>query len=86
VETLTKEAMRDALQSLSYRERRVLELRYGIGGQRPRTLKEVGHTFNVTRERIRQLESQSLRKLGSLDEVQKLSDDIEIASGYARAG
>src|ERR1700724_228676 len=45
VETLAKEAIRDALQSLSYRERRVLELRYGIGGERPRTLKEVGHAF-----------------------------------------
>ncbi len=83
VETLTKEALRDALQNLSYRERRVLELRYGIGGEHPRTLEEVGNTFNVTRERIRQIESQSLKKLRNLREVQKLSDDIEIASGYA---
>jgi RNA polymerase primary sigma factor len=85
VETLTKEALRDALQNLSYRERRVLELRYGIGGEHPRTLEEVGLTFNVTRERIRQIESQSLKKLRDLREVQKLSDDIEIASGYALA-
>jgi RNA polymerase primary sigma factor len=83
VETLTKEALRDALQNLSYRERRVLELRYGIGGQHPRTLEEVGRTFNVTRERIRQIESQSLKKLQNLREVQKLSDDIETASGDA---
>ncbi len=83
VETLTKEALRDALQNLSYRERRVLELRYGIGGEHPRTLEEVGRTFNVTRERIRQIESQSLKKLQNLREVQKLSDDIDIASGYA---
>jgi RNA polymerase primary sigma factor len=83
VEILTKEAMREALENLSYRERRVLELRYGIGGEHPRTLGEVGRTFNVTRERIRQIESQSLKKLQNLPEVQKLSDDIEIASGYA---
>src|SRR5947199_9803377 len=81
-EILTKEALRDALENLSYRERRVLELRYGIGGEHPRTLEEVGRTFNVTRVRIRQIESQSLKKLQNLREVQKLSDDIEIASGY----
>ena len=86
VETLTKEALRDALQNLSYRERRVLELRYGIGGKHPRTLEELGRTFNVTRERIRQIESQSLKKLQNLPEVQKLDDDIEIASSYALRG
>src|SRR5437588_330035 len=53
-EILTKEALREALENLSYRERRVLELRYGLGGEHPRTLDEVGRTFNVTRERIRQ--------------------------------
>jgi RNA polymerase primary sigma factor len=79
VEILTKEALRDALQNLSYRERRVLELRYGLGGQHPRTLEEVGRTFNVTRERIRRIESQSLKKLQDLPEAQELSDDIEIA-------
>jgi RNA polymerase primary sigma factor len=83
VEILTKEALRDALQNLSYRERRVLELRYGIGGEHPCTLEEVGRTFNVARERIRQIESQSLKKLQNLREVHKLSDDIEIASGDA---
>src|SRR5205085_5068 len=51
-EILTKEALREALENLSYRERRVLELRYGLGGEHPRTLDEVGRTFNVTRERI----------------------------------
>jgi RNA polymerase primary sigma factor len=72
VEILTKEALRDALENLSYRERRVLELRYGLGGEHPRTLDEVGRTFNVTRERIRQIENQSLKKLQSLTEAQKL--------------
>jgi RNA polymerase primary sigma factor len=83
VETLMKEALREALQNLSYRERRVLELRFGLGGKHPSTLEEVGRTFNVTRERIRQIQSQSLNKLHNLPEAQILSDDIEIASGYA---
>jgi RNA polymerase primary sigma factor len=73
-ELLTKEALKEALENLSYRERRVLELRYGLGGEHPRTLDEVGRTFNVTRERIRQIENQSLKKLQSLAEAQKLRD------------
>jgi RNA polymerase primary sigma factor len=73
-EILTKEALREALENLSYRERRVLELRYGLGGEHPRTLDEVGRTFNVTRERIRQIENQSLKKLQSLAEAQTLRD------------
>jgi len=73
-ELLTKEALKEALENLSYRERRVLELRYGLGGEHPRTLDEVGRTFNVTRERIRQIENQSLKKLQSLAEAQKLRE------------
>src|ERR1700755_1174189 len=73
-EILTKEALREALENLSYRERRVLELRYGLGGEHPRTLDEVGRTFNVTRERIRQIENQSLKKLQQLAEAQKLRE------------
>jgi RNA polymerase primary sigma factor len=73
-ELVTKEALRVALENLSYRERRVLELRYGLGGEHPRTLDEVGRTFNVTRERIRQIENQSLKKLQSLAEAQKLRE------------
>jgi RNA polymerase primary sigma factor len=64
--TLRREALRELLDALPYRERRVLELRYGLDGQSPRTLDEVGRAFNVTRERIRQIENQSLRKLQSL--------------------
>jgi len=78
-EILTKEALREALENLSYRERRVLELRYGLGGEHPRTLDEVGRTFNVTRERIRQIENLSLKKLQSLPETQKLRDDSPTA-------
>jgi RNA polymerase primary sigma factor len=61
----------------------VLELRYGLGGEHPCTLDEVGRAFNVTRERIRQIENQSLKKLQTLPEAQKLRDDVEIASGFA---
>jgi RNA polymerase primary sigma factor len=75
-EILTKEALREALENLSYRERRVLELRYGLGGEHPRTLEEIGRRFNVTRERIRQIESHSLKKLYVLGGAQKLRDDI----------
>ena len=82
VEILTKEALRDALENLSDRERRVLELRYGLGGEHPCTLDEVARTFNVTRERIRQIEHQSLKKLHNLSEAQNLRDDVETASGY----
>jgi RNA polymerase primary sigma factor len=68
------EALRRALQQLSYRERRVLELRYGLNGEEPRTLDEVGRAFCVTRERIRQIESQSLRKLQALADLRLLRD------------
>jgi RNA polymerase primary sigma factor len=62
-EIITQQALREALENLSYRERRVLELRYGLHDEHPRTLDEVGRTFNVTRERIRQIEHTALRKL-----------------------
>jgi RNA polymerase primary sigma factor len=82
VEALTNEALREALENLSYRERRVIELRYGLGDQHPRTLDEVGRAFNVTRERIRQIEHRSLKKLQELHETQRLRDDIENAFDY----
>ena len=71
---LRNEALRDVLNTLSYRERRVLELRYGLGGEHPRTLDEVGRTFNVTRERIRQIENQCLKKLRALADAAKLRE------------
>jgi len=73
-EQLRKAALRRVLDSLSPRERRVLELRYGLDGEHPRTLDEVGRTFNVTRERIRQIENHTLKKLESLPEAQRLRD------------
>jgi RNA polymerase primary sigma factor len=72
--TLRKETLERILSALSTRERRVLELRYGLDGNHPRTLDEVGRTFNVTRERVRQIENQSLKKLQALAESQKLKD------------
>src|ERR687884_760188 len=73
-EELRKAALSRVLGSLSPRERRVLELRYGLNGEHPRTLDEVGRTFNVTRERIRQIENQSLKKLRALADAQTLRD------------
>ncbi len=73
-ETLRKDTLKRILAMLSQRERRVLELRYGLNGERPRTLDEVGRTFNVTRERIRQIENQTLKKLRALADAQKLKD------------
>jgi RNA polymerase primary sigma factor len=72
--TLRNETLALALLTLGERERRVLELRFGLNGEAPRTLDEVGRTFNVTRERIRQIENQSLKKLRALTESQKLRD------------
>jgi RNA polymerase primary sigma factor len=69
-----KETLTKVLAMLSPRERAVLELRYGLDGKPPRTLDEVGRTFNVTRERIRQIENQSLKKLRALADSQKLRD------------
>ena len=61
--TLLGENLREAMMMLTERERRVLELRYGLGDEHQRTLEEVGEEFHVTRERIRQIEAKSLRKL-----------------------
>jgi RNA polymerase primary sigma factor len=62
------------LQTLSARERRVLELRFGLTDGRPRTLEEVGWEFGVTRERIRQIEAKTLSKLRHPSRAQKLWD------------
>jgi RNA polymerase primary sigma factor len=71
-ETLTQEALREALKNLSYRERRVLELRYGLGDERPRTLADLSSLFDLTPERVRQIENRSLRKLRALAETDQL--------------
>jgi RNA polymerase primary sigma factor len=71
---LQRETLRSILSALSERERQVLEMRYGLDGQQPRTLDEVGRAFNVTRERIRQIEHQGLKKLRALADAQRVRD------------
>jgi RNA polymerase primary sigma factor len=75
-ENLRKENVRRALAALPSREREVIEMRFGLTGGRPRTLEEVGRAFNVTRERIRQIENHTLKKLESLPEAQRLRDAV----------
>jgi RNA polymerase primary sigma factor len=72
--TMRDENVCRALAVLPLREREVIEMRYGLTGERPRTLEEVGQAFNVTRERIRQIENHTLKKLESLPETQRLRD------------
>jgi len=71
---LRDEALAQALSQLGDRERKVLELRFGLNGGPPCTLDEVGRAFNVTRERIRQIENHSLKKLRILADAEKLRD------------
>ena len=73
-ENLRRENVRNALDALPQREREVIEMRFGLTGARPYTLEEVGRAFNVTRERIRQIENHTLKKLESLPEAQRLRD------------
>ncbi len=74
MENLRREHVRKALDSLPSREREVIEMRFGLEGHQARTLEEVGRAFGVTRERIRQIESTTLRKLELLPEAQRLRD------------
>jgi RNA polymerase primary sigma factor len=73
-EHLRRENLRRALAALPEREREVIEMRFGLSGERPYTLEEVGRAFNVTRERIRQIENHTLKKLEALPEAQRLRD------------
>ncbi len=68
------EELNRVLDSLSHRERKVLELRFGLKGEHPRTLEEVGERFGVTRERIRQVEAKTLNRLRNHREAQGLKD------------
>ena len=74
---LLKEQVMDVLSSLTPRERKVLELRFGLEDGRSRTLEEVGREFNVTRERIRQIEAKALRKLRHPTRSKKLKDYLD---------
>ncbi len=74
---LLKEQVEDVLDSLTGRERRVLQLRFGLDDGRQRTLEEVGREFGVTRERIRQIEAKALRKLRHPSRSKKLRDYLD---------
>ncbi|MCB0873250.1 MAG: RNA polymerase sigma factor RpoD [Actinobacteria bacterium] len=75
--TMQTEEVWDVLDHLSVRERKVLELRFGLRGEQPRTLEEVGQRFGVTRERIRQIEAKTLTKLEGHTGCQQLRDFLE---------
>jgi RNA polymerase primary sigma factor len=74
--SLRREDLDYALAALPERARRVIELRFGLHGGHPRTLDEVGRTLGVTRERIRQIENDTLKTLASLPEAQRLNDCV----------
>jgi RNA polymerase primary sigma factor len=73
-DALRREDVNRVLASLPRRERQVIELRYGLAGGRPLTLEEVGRAFKITRERVRQIENRTLKKLQSLPEAQRLRE------------
>ncbi|GAB4243612.1 MAG: RNA polymerase sigma factor RpoD [Thermoleophilia bacterium] len=74
---LDKDTVNDVLNTLPYRERKVIELRFGLKGEHPRTLEEVARRFGVTRERIRQIEAKALSKLQSTDKARRLRGQME---------
>ena len=75
--TLLKEQLVEVLSTLTDREQKVLRLRFGLDDGRARTLEEVGKEFNVTRERIRQIEAKALRKLRHPSRSRKLKDYLD---------
>lgn len=76
--TLLQEQLTEVLDTLTEREQKVLRLRFGLDDGRPRTLEEVGRDFNVTRERIRQIEAKALRKLRHPSRSKKLKDYLDL--------
>jgi len=76
-EIMQKEELNNVLNTLTHRERKVIELRFGLKGEHPRTLEEVGQKFGVTRERIRQIEAKTLAKLKSYRDSQRLRDFLD---------
>ena len=76
-EIMQKEELNQVLSTLTHRERKVIELRFGLKGEHPRTLEEVGQQFGLTRERIRQIEAKTLAKLKSYRDSQRLRDFLD---------
>ena len=82
--TMLKEQLEDVLSTLTDREQKVLRLRFGLDDGRARTLEEVGKEFNVTRERIRQIEAKALRKLRHPSRSRKLKDYLDYVVGQEK--
>ena len=76
-EVLQQEELSQILSTLTGRERRIMELRYGLGGEQPGTLEEVGQVYGLTRERIRQIEKKTLAKLASYREAGRLREFLD---------
>jgi RNA polymerase primary sigma factor len=74
---LDRDGVNEALNTLPYRERKVIELRFGLKGEHPRTLEEVARRFGVTRERIRQIEAKALAKLQAIDKTRNLRSKVQ---------
>ena len=71
---ILKEQLSEIIATLTDREQKIIRLRFGIGGGRPHTLEEVGNEFDVTRERIRQIEAKALSKLRKNKDTKKLHE------------
>ena len=74
VEIMQQEELNQVLSTLPHRERKIIELRFGLAGEHPCTLEEVGRTFGITRERIRQIEAKTLARLKSSRDARGLKD------------
>ena len=79
--SLLRDQIQEVLETLTAREKKVLTLRFGIGDGSPRTLEEVGKVFNVTRERVRQIEAKALRKMRHPIRSKKLKTFLEFIEG-----
>jgi len=73
-ETVRDEILSDVLNNLSFREQKVMELRFGLDGREPKTLEEIGRAFNITKERVRQIEFACLEKMRKMAQAQSLRD------------
>ena len=83
---LDRDGVNEALAMLPYRERKVIELRFGLKGEHPRTLEEVAKRFGVTRERIRQIEAKALAKLQAIDKTRNLRSKVAVEPAASRRG
>jgi len=80
IDNMRREGLNRALAALRDRERGMVAMRYGLDGEEPRTLEEVGQAFGVTRERVRQIETHTLRKLKALPEAERLRAGVVAGS------